>query len=87
MSAGKVDNVNVIADAASIRRLIIRSKDFDVWSLAKRSFENIWNQMCFDSMVFAKFLRSSGSIEIAERNKFQSVDLAVPAENFFEGEF
>jgi len=43
--------------------------------------------MRFDAMVFSKFRRSAGRIEVAKGNEFQSVDLAIPAENFLEGQF
>src|SRR5438552_12534658 len=43
--------------------------------------------MCLDAMVFTKFFRSSGRVEISKGNKFQSMDLAVPPQNFFEGQF
>ena len=87
MSAGKIDNVNVITDAGPIRCLIIGPKNLDVWFLSERNLQNIRDQMRFDAMVFSKFRRSAGRIEVAKGNEFQSVDFAIPAKNFFEGQF
>jgi hypothetical protein len=38
-------------------------------------------------MVFAKFLRRAGGIEVAQTNKFHPMNLVVPTQNFFEREF
>ena len=52
---GKIDNVNVIADAGAIRRVVIGPVNFDVRLLAERNFEHVRNEMGFDAMVFAEF--------------------------------
>src|SRR5947207_6974446 len=87
VSAGKIDNVNVITDAGPIRCLIIGPENLDVWFLSERDLQNIRDQMRFDAMVFSEFRRSAGRIEVAKGNEFQTVDFAIPAENFFEGQF
>src|SRR5947207_12711086 len=87
VSAGKIDNVNVITDAGPIRCLIIGPKNLDGWFLSERDLQNIRDQMRFDAMVFSKFRRSARRIEVAKGNEFQSVDFAIPAENLFEVQF
>ena len=50
----KIDNVDVIANAGAVRRLIIGAVNFHVRLLAERDFEHIRNQMRFDPMVLAE---------------------------------
>ena len=42
--------------------------------------------MRFDPMIFAELRRCARSIEVAERNEVQSVNLTVPAQDFLEAE-
>src|SRR5262245_40072032 len=84
---GKIEDMNVIANTRSIGRVVVRAVDFDIRFFTKRRLKHIRNEMCLRSMVFAKFLRCARGIEVPKANKFHSMNLVVPAQNFFEGEF
>src|SRR5262249_25135606 len=87
MRVGEIEDVNVIANTGSIRSVVVGAVDFDVRFCNERHLQHSRNEMRLRSMVFAKFLRCTGGVEIAQANKFQPMNLVVPAQNFFEGEF
>src|ERR1700758_1368817 len=87
MRLGEIEDVNVIANTGSIWRVIVSSVNFDVRSFTKRHLQHSRNEMRLWSMVFAKFLGCPGGIEVAEANKFDAMNLVVPAQNLFECEF
>src|SRR5437868_13749846 len=79
--------MNVIPNAGAVGRVVVGPINFDVGLLAERDSEDIRNQMGLDPVLFSEFLRGAGSVEITQRNKSQAVDLSVPTQDFFEGEF
>src|ERR1700757_415250 len=87
MRLGEIEDVNVIANTGSIRRVVVSSVNFDVWSFTKRHLQHSGNEMRLWSVVFAKFLGCAGGIEVAQTNKFDAMNLVVPAQNLFECEF
>src|SRR4029077_4070359 len=87
MSVGEIEDVNVIANTGSIRRVVVGSVNFNVRSFTERHLQHSWNEVRFRSMVLAKFLGCAGGIEVAQTNKFHSMNFVVPAEHFFEHEF
>ena len=87
MRVGEIEDVDVIANTRSIRRVVVVSVDFDVRFLTECHLQHSWNEMRLRSMVFAKFLRCAGGVEVAQANKFHPMDVVVPTQNFFEREF
>src|SRR5438128_8657153 len=87
MSVGQIDDVDVIANAGAVRRVVISPENFDMLFLSQRDLEHVWNQMRFVAVILAEFFRCPGSIKIAERNKLETVNGIVPAENFLKGQF
>ena len=83
----KIENVNVIADARAVRRFVIGAVNLDVRFLAERDFQDIRNEMRLEAVIFAKFCRGAGSVEITQRDETQPVNLVVPAQDFFEDQF
>ncbi len=69
MSLGKVDNVDVIANARTVRRFVIRSENFHGGLFTQRDLENVRNEMRFHAMIFTEPFRSAGGVEITQRNK------------------
>src|SRR5204863_981966 len=76
--------MNIVADTGSIRGGIISPVDLATLSLPEGHFENIGNEMRFDTMVFAKCHTGTRRVKIPERDKFQAIDLLKPAEYFLE---
>ena len=62
----EIDNVDVVANAGAVRRLIIGAVNFQVRFLTERDFEHVWNQMGLDPMIFAKIPRCTGRVEITQ---------------------
>src|SRR4029077_2838119 len=87
MRVGEIEDVNVIANTGSIRRVVVGSVNFDVRFFTERHLQHSGNEMRLRSMVFAKSLGSAGGIEVAEANKFDPMNLVVPAQNFLKREF
>ena len=87
MCLGEIENVNVIANTGSIRRVVIGSVNFNVRSFTERHLQHSRNQMCLRSMVFTKSLRCTGGIEVAQANKPKAMNLVVPAQDFFKRQF
>src|SRR6267143_3551346 len=81
---GDIEHVDVIADAGSVRRGIVRAEDIDLGQSTAGGIENPRNEMSFHAMMLAAFLGGSGSVEIAEAHVFESgVDLVI-RQNLFE---
>src|SRR6266487_4451247 len=87
MRIREIEDVNVIANTGSIRRVVVGSVNVDVWFFSERHLQHSRNEMRLRSMVFAKSLGCAGGIEVAQTNKFHSMNLVVPAQNFFKREF
>ena len=86
MGMGKIDNVDVIANARAIRRLVIGSENLDMLFFPQCNLEHVWNQMRLTPVIFAELFRCAGGVEITKRNKPEPVNGIVPAENFLEGQ-
>src|SRR6516164_10424542 len=84
MRLGQIEDVNVIANTGSIRRVVISSVNFDVRSFTQRHLQHSRNQMRLRPMVFTKSLRCAGGIEVAQANKFHTMNLMVPTQNSFK---
>src|ERR1700676_3804064 len=83
---GNIEHVDVIADAGSVRRRVVRSEDIDMGQSTAGGIENPRNEMSFHAMMLAAFLGGSGGVEIAEGHIFESgVDLVI-RQNLFEHE-
>src|SRR5262245_11297291 len=87
MRLSQIDDVNVIANTGSIRRIVIGSINFDIRSFSEGHLQHSRNQMRLRSMVFTKSLRCTRGIEIAQANKFHTVNLVVPTQDFFKRQF
>ena len=74
----QINNVHVVADAGAIRGRIIRAVNLGTGELAQRHLEHTRYKMRFLGVVFTKFLRGTGGIEIAQGNISQAVELTVP---------
>src|SRR5436305_13051608 len=86
MGVGKIDNVNVIANAGAIRRFVIGSENLDMLFFPQCNLEHVWNQMRLTPVIFAELFRCAGGAEITKRNKPEPVNGMVQAENFLAGE-
>src|SRR6266480_1081684 len=83
---GNIEHVDVIADAGSVQRGVVRAEDVDMRQTTASGIENPGNEMSFHAMMLAALLGGSGSVEIAEAHVFESgVDLVI-RENLFEYE-
>src|SRR6478735_5604157 len=87
MRIGEIEDVDVIANTGSIRRVVVGSVNFDVRFFTERHLQHRRNEMRLRSMVLAKFLGCAGGVEVAQTNKFHSMNFVVPAQNFFKCEF
>ncbi len=84
MRLRQVQNVNIIPNARAVRRRIIRPENLTVVLLAEGHFEHVGNEMRFDPVMLAKFFARPRSVEVAEGDKLQTVNLLVPPQNFLE---
>src|SRR6266566_6182221 len=48
-----IEHMDVVANAGSVRRGVIRSKDIDVGQAASGCIKNTRYEMCFHAMIFA----------------------------------
>src|SRR6266566_7635517 len=83
---GNIEHMDVIADAGSVRRGVIRSKDIDVGQAASGCIKNTRYEMCFHAMIFAARTGSSSGVEIAETHVLESGVEFVIGQNLFENE-
>src|SRR4029434_2956549 len=80
----EIDDVDVIADARAVRRLIVGAVNLDVFLLAKRDLEDVGDEVRLNAMIFAETLGGAGGVEVTERDEFEAVNLVVPAQDFLE---
>ncbi len=83
---GNIEDVDVIADAGSIGRGVVRAEDIDVRQAAGGGIEDAGNDVSFDAMMLAAFLGGSSGVEIAEGDVVESGIELVIGENLFEYE-
>jgi hypothetical protein len=81
---GDIEDVDVIADAGSVGRGVVRAEDIDVRQAAGGGVEDAGNKMSFDAMLLAAFPGGSGSVEIAKDDVVESGVELVIGEYLFE---
>ncbi len=84
MGLREIEDVDVIADAGAVRRLVIGAEDRDMLLLAERDFQDVRNEVRFDAVILAEFFGGASGVEVAQRHVAQAVDFVVPAEHFLE---
>ena len=63
----QIEDVDVVPNAAAIRRRVVCSEDRNARTLSERYFQDEWNQVRFRRMVFAQVRAScSGCVEVAQ---------------------
>src|SRR4051794_10095575 len=87
MRLGEIDDMDVIANTGSIRRVVVGPVNLNARFFTERHLKHSWNEMRLRSMVLAEVLRCAAGVEVAQTNKFHSMDFVVPAQNFLEHEF
>src|SRR5260370_23542580 len=83
---GNIEDVDVIADAGSVGRGVVRAEDIGVRQAAGGGIEDAGNDVSFDAMMLAAFLGGSSGVEIAEGDVVESGIELVIGENLFEYE-
>lgn len=84
MGIGDIEDVNIVANAGSVRRGVVGPEYVDVGKATASGIENARDEMSFDAMLFAAFPGGSSSVEIAEGDVVEaSVELIV-SENLFK---
>ena len=83
----KVENMDVVADAGPVRRIIIVAVEHQFFAFSARGLEDQRDQVGFGPVVFAEIRGCSRGIEVAQRRVVHAVDFPVPLENFLEAEF
>jgi len=86
MSGSEIGNMDVIADASSVRRGIVVAINCDVITLAKRNFQCKWNQMAFGAMILPPATGGAGSVEISQARIAQAMNFVEPCEHLFHEE-
>ena len=84
---GKVENMNVVADAGAVRRGVIGAENIHRLALAEGDFKDVRDEVRFDAVVFAELFGGSRRVKIALGDKGELMNLAIPAEDRFEHEF
>src|SRR6266702_4338415 len=81
-----IEHMDVVAEAGSVRRGVIRAEDVDMRQATSSGIENPWNDVSFHAMMLAAFLGRSGGVEIAKGHILEpGVDLVI-GQNLFEHE-
>ena len=83
---GDVQNVDIVTDASSVRRGVVRAENFELRNDAESGVEDFRNEMGFDTMAFAALHGGASGVEIAESGVMESVVGAIVGEDFFEAE-
>src|SRR5262249_6591390 len=82
--AAEVFDVDVVPDRRPVFRRVVVAKHSDGWNQTLCGSQDIWDEMRLRLMIFAKAARRSGRIEVAKRNKLESVGVVVGAQYAFE---
>src|ERR1019366_8119581 len=77
-------DVNIITDAGAVGRGVIRAVNLHLRLLAERHEQHVRDEMRLDAVMLAEFFARAGSVEITERNEFQSVNLLIPQQRLLE---
>ena len=84
MRLRQIEDVNVIADARTVRSRVVGAVNLHCVPLPERHPENIRNQMGLDAMIFPIFFGRAGRIEVTQRDILETVDLIVPSQHLFK---
>lgn len=86
MGRGQILDVDEIPDAGAVWSGVSISENGDGIALAKGNFEDIWDEMGFDAVMFTEPGGGTGGVEVAEGGEDDAVDLFVPLEDLFKDE-
>ena len=81
MRLGQVVDMDIIADAGSVWRVIVFAKDGYGRAYGLGGLDDEGDQMRFRMVVFAVECGGSGSIEIAQSRILEAVDSVVPVQD------
>src|SRR5260370_17790458 len=82
-----IEHVDVIADAGSVGRGIVRAEDIEMGKRTAGGVENARNEFSLHTMMLAAFLGGSSSVEIAQGHVVESGVGLVIRQNPLENEF
>src|SRR6266513_2454224 len=83
---GDIEHVDIVADAGSVWRGVVRAEDIDMRQTTASGIENPGNEMGFNAMMLAALPRGSGSVEVPEGHIFEPAVDFVIRQNLFEHE-
>src|SRR6266702_2213669 len=83
---GDIEHVDVIANAGSVRRGVIRAEDVDMRQATSSGIENSGNDVSFHAMMLAAFLGRSGGVEIAKGHILEPGVELIIGKNLLEHE-
>src|SRR5260370_952822 len=83
---GDIEDVDVVAEAGSVRCGIVRAENIDMGQSTAGGVENPRNEMSLDAMMLRAFLGGSRSVEITEGHVLEPGVDAVIRENLVEYE-
>src|SRR5205085_8633956 len=86
MRAGEIQDVDVVADASAVRRIVIRAVNFHVRVFSERDLQHVRDEVSLNAMFFAEIFRGARGVEITQRDEAELVNLVVPAQDFFESQ-
>lgn len=74
MGVRQVVDVDVVADAGAVRRIVIRAEDFDVFLFPGQREQDVGDEVGFRVVVFTDqaVLAAAGGIEIAQENALEA---------------
>ena len=84
MGLRKIQNMDVVADAGAVRRVVIRSEDADFRAFAFSGLHDERDEVGFRVVVFAVDGRRPRRVEIAEGRVLEAMDVMIPAEDLFK---
>src|SRR5579862_4066788 len=82
----QVENMNVVANAGSVRRWVVRSIYRNRILSSERNLQDQGNQMRFRDVIFAVAPPSAGRVEVTQARIAQSVDTMEPVEHAFDAQ-
>ena len=80
----EIEDVDVVADARAVGRLVVGAVDFDVLLLPERDLQDVRDEVRLDAVIFAEGLGGAGGVEVAQGDVVEAVDFVIPAEDFLE---
>ena len=86
MSLSKVENVDVVSYAAAVRSIIVISEKHKFVAFAADSLQDDGDEVAFGTVIFTVVFSCTCGVEVTQSGIFDSVNLAVPLEDFLEAE-